>query len=295
MLKVLKEKNEGTGFFFWGLVILCFLFLFLNGYSEVPRKFFLNITSGGQMGISAVTKSLSRMKTGITELITLKEKYGTLKKRLRRYETVRQQLTLLQQENEQLRKQLGYKSRIPFQSISTRIISYDIRAPYSSLTLNKGSADGIKTNNIAVVLIGENFGLIGRIIDSSLISSVILPVTSTKSFISARLEKTKYKGLIRGTEQHNKLHLLYIPKSAISEITQGEAVITTGENSHYPPGLRIGYVESISSKNYENSLQIEVRPIVDLTKLEEIFILTQNPSPPPRESPDSPEENNARS
>ena len=50
-------------------------------------------------------------------------------------------------------------------------------------------------------------------------------------------------------------------------------VATSGMGRLYPEGIAIGRVREMSAKGYEASLELEVEPIVDLSRLEHVFVL----------------------
>ena len=53
----------------------------------------------------------------------------------------------------------------------------------------------------------------------------------------------------------------------------GDLVVTSGFNGSYPDNIYIGKVKSISGKEYETSLRLELEPFVDFFRLEYVFVL----------------------
>jgi len=68
----------------------------------------------------------------------------------------------------------------------------------------------------------------------------------------------------------------YVNKNGKERISYGDIVITSGMKSIFPKGIYIGRVRSISAREYETSLQLEIEPTVDFSRLEYVFILKQD-------------------
>ena len=68
--------------------------------------------------------------------------------------------------------------------------------------------------------------------------------------------------------------MFYVAKAARTDIMVNDAVITSGMRSIFPEGIRIGTVETIQGRPYETSLSIGLRPAVDFSRLEYVFVLT---------------------
>ena len=66
----------------------------------------------------------------------------------------------------------------------------------------------------------------------------------------------------------------FVSKEAASRINCGDLVVTSGFNGSYPENIYIGKVKSISGKEYETSLRLELEPFVDFFRLEYVFVLS---------------------
>ena len=166
---------------------------------------------------------------------------------------------LLIEENIRLRKLLDYKnltsSNILFEesSLETEVAEIIMRNPQSafqSLIINKGTYHGIRENMpvIAFQVVkreGEEDQLeklvVGKIVQTSYLASKIIPLTSLDCFIHVKLRKTNYNGFVQGRESLSKgLLLTHVDKRAKIEL--GEEVITSGGQSIFPKGIKVGIV-----------------------------------------------------
>jgi rod shape-determining protein MreC len=121
-------------------------------------------------------------------------------------------------------------------------------------------------------------GLVGKVISVGLGSSMVLPLFNERSFVASRLETSRYDGLVSGrSEDSEYLSMRNVRKIAIRNIAYGDMVVTSGLGQVFPKGIPIGRVRSVRSKAYETSLEVEVEPIIEFSKLEYVIILdTEN-------------------
>lgn len=67
----------------------------------------------------------------------------------------------------------------------------------------------------------------------------------------------------------------YIRKSAFSDLHEGDVVVTSGENGNYISNVPVGRISKIKVVDYDNSLDIELEPIVDFPRLENVLVVDQ--------------------
>ena len=121
---------------------------------------------------------------------------------------------------------------------------------------------------------GSGAALVGKIVQVGRSSSIILPVYDYQAFVSARLQSTRYEGLINGQGGVDvPLVMKYIKKRARDEISVGDIVVTSGESYQYPKNVPVGMISRIRGLDYETSLELDIEPIIDFSRLEDVFVL----------------------
>jgi rod shape-determining protein MreC len=104
-----------------------------------------------------------------------------------------------------------------------------------------------------------------------------MPIFDYQCFISSRLDTSRYEGLVNGQGSYDSpLVMKYVKKRARDEIKIGDLVVTSGENYTYPKNVPIGFVSKTSGQDYETSLTLEIEPLIDFSRLENVFILDIN-------------------
>ena len=65
----------------------------------------------------------------------------------------------------------------------------------------------------------------------------------------------------------------YIRKRVLDELHYGDIVVTSGENNNYMRDIPIGTISKITVLDYNSSLDIEIVPIIDFSRLENVVVV----------------------
>ena len=65
----------------------------------------------------------------------------------------------------------------------------------------------------------------------------------------------------------------YIRKRVLDELHYGDVVVTSGENSNYMRDLPLGTISKITIVEYNSSLDIELTPVIDFSRLENVVVV----------------------
>ena len=241
----------------------------------VVKETGLTIVSFFQRGISLAVAGSRNKLNAISELQELQKAHEEALERLNVYTGIERYVTELKKENEILRNQLSFSGNIESEHLSCEILSKDPENLFASLVIDKGSKEGI-TKNMAVTAYQDDiYGLVGKVVNVGHSSSIVMPIFDSTSYISARLQKSRYEGLVNGTGGSGDYVIMnYVKKTARSGISNGDMIITSGMKSVYPKGLNIGRVLEVNSDDYETSLEIKIRPVIDFSKLEYVYVIT---------------------
>ena len=58
----------------------------------------------------------------------------------------------------------------------------------------------------------------------------------------------------------------------MEEVNYGDTIVTSGENGNYLRDITIGTISKITVLDYDSSLDIEVVPIIDFSRLESVIV-----------------------
>ncbi len=206
----------------------------------------------------------------------LKKEYNELVIKLENYEEMQRSNADIRKENARLKEQLGFSVSLDEKNIPAQIISRDLDSAYSYITINKGSVNGIKKNMPVIAFQNGNNGLVGKVIQVGSFTSQIMPVYNINNMVSVRIQNTRDLGLVKGLgSQDQPLMLQYIRKRVLDELKYGDIIVTSGENDNYMRDIPVGTISKIQVLDYNSSLNIEVTPILDFSRLESVIVVNQ--------------------
>jgi rod shape-determining protein MreC len=269
-------QKHRTGVTFAVLLVVCVALILFSNRNVVlkPKQVGQGIASSFQLVVHSVSGWFSGTWNSIGELKKMSDELEDARLRLAEYERVSRDLSELRRENEALREQLGFARTLPAGYIAGEVVARDPGSQFSTIMVNRGRSHGVREGMPVVAFQGGLQGLVGKVEMVTLLTCAVLPITDPNSYVAARLQNSRYDGLVAGSQlPSGNLIMTYVRKLALSDIEYGELVVTSGMGGLYPEGIHIGRVREMTAKGYEASLELEVEPIVDLSRLEYVFIL----------------------
>jgi rod shape-determining protein MreC len=269
------RKNK-RGVTFSAILVLCLLMMLFSNRNVVlqPKKVGQSFFSLFQISFNAVAEWFAGTWNSIGELKRLRVELEEARERLVEYERVSRDLAELRRENRALREQLGFSQELPFSFISARVIARDPGNQFSTITVDRGSVHGMSEGMPVIAFQRGLQGLVGRVVVVALTTSLVQPITDPNSYVAARLQSSRFDGLVAGSQgASGSLTMSYVKKLALNEVQYGELVISSGMGQLFPEGIHIGRVREMTAKGYEASLELEVEPIVDFSRLEFVYII----------------------
>jgi rod shape-determining protein MreC len=266
-----------AGYLFISGVLLAFS---SGGFVVNFRDIGFSIMSGAQRGVYSVSSFCTGTVAAVRELSELKQKYAELEKKLEDYELLQRSNADIRLENDHLKQLLGFMEQLTVRNIPAEIIGRDPNNLYSAITLNRGAKQGVKKNMPVIAFQNGTTGLVGKIVQVGRTTSLMMPVYDYQCFVSTRLETSRYDGLVNGQGSIDlPLVMKYVKKRAKDEIKVGDRIMTSGENRNYPGNVPVGYVSRIRGLDYETSLELDIDPVIDFSRLENVFILDMEALP----------------
>jgi rod shape-determining protein MreC len=162
---------------------------------------------------------------------------------------------------------LAFKEQFISQTMAAQVIGGSGSDLSRSIYIDKGYNDGIKTD--MAVITGD--GIVGKVLRVYRSVSQVLLIDDQTSGVGAILDKTRLQGILRGTPSGE----VVLEKVMSDEtVPAGEMVLTSGGDGIFPKGLLVGRVTRVTPGS-ELFLNIRVRPAANLSKLEEVLVVTK--------------------
>jgi len=232
-------------------------------------------------GYNAIERGLSSLFSGFEDTDSLKENIRQLNARLARYdamqiEMIQAELAELKTENDRLRNMLDLRGKVRYQSIAAELISKDPDNWFRTLVVNRGSDDGVEVNMPVIAYQNGRRVVVGKIVQVRGSISRIQPIVAPDIKIGCKLNENKIPGLLSGYS-YNADYCVVNYISRATPAKKGDIIITSGQAGVFPPELYIGTVERTELSETNPYQRIIVKPFVDYSLLEEVFILLKNP------------------
>ncbi|MBO4386499.1 MAG: rod shape-determining protein MreC [Treponema sp.] len=239
-------------------------------------KIGFSIMSTMQKGVNCVSDKVTGTFSLIKDMTRMKKEYQALKEKLKDYEYLQRSNTEIRRENDRLREQLDFSKDLSYKNIPAQIIGHDPDSLYSGITINKGARNGIRKGMPVIAIQNGNIGVVGKIVTVGMGTSLIIPVYDSQFNISTRVQTSRDLGITKGSGFSDlPLSMGYIRKSAYSDLHEGDVVVTSGENGNYISNVPVGRISKINVVDYDNSLDIELEPIIDFPRLENVLVVDQ--------------------
>lgn len=171
-------------------------------------------------------------------------------------------------ENIKLRQMLKFTSRFPLPTIPAHIIMKTPDPSLSTVTLNKGSLDGVRERQNVITDRGL-VGIITHVEDDYSVCQIMLD----RNFrAAAKIQRTRLSGIVLWQGAPNEVGFYGVLKNL--DVRVGDVILTSEYSEFFLPNFRVGIVGAINNEIEGIFKDIHVRTFVDFDALEDVFIVT---------------------
>jgi rod shape-determining protein MreC len=219
-------------------------------------------------GFTSFSQGVRGTVTMYANLINIKTENRLLKKEIEEMRAQLGKLTELGLENERLNKLIGFQQNAPGKLLAARVTGLDLLPDHSTIRINRGSLDGVQKGQAVITF----EGVVGYVFNSEAHSSQILVLTDRYAVVDAIVQRTRARGIVAGVSV-DRCRLKYLHRA--DDVLEGDVIVTSGLDNIFPKGFPVATVVSVEKKNYGITQKVELRPIVDPSRLEEVFVVQQ--------------------
>lgn len=172
---------------------------------------------------------------------------------------------------QRLQKQIGFATSSPPAKIACSVIALRPQQGYETLIIDRGTRDGVTLRSVVV----SPAGLVGHVYDVTINSAAVLLITDADSAVGALVQRPESRavGVCKG-DRSALLTLAYLNQDA--GVKPGDTIVTSGlggGQAIFPKGIEIGTVQSVEVDAPVSSRIVKVRPAVDFSRIEEVYVL----------------------
>ncbi|MFA5915245.1 MAG: rod shape-determining protein MreC [Burkholderiales bacterium] len=185
------------------------------------------------------------------------------------------QLESLKEENNQLRRLLDARERLPRKAVFAEIL-YAARDPFSrKVVIDKGSQNGILAGEPVI----DDVGVIGQVTRVYLLMSEVTLLSDKDQAIPLQVLRNGLRAVAYGGAEGGMLDLRFMAANA--DIKNGDVLVTSGIDGTYPPGLPVATVARIERDAAYAFARITLAPIAGTDRYRQVLVLSNEPRPPP--------------
>jgi rod shape-determining protein MreC len=218
------------------------------------------------IGVSEYFSSLSSLEKQVQEL----------KRQQIAVAQTMQQAQLHQSENNQLRKLLDARERVPGKTMLAEIL-YDARDVFTrKIILDRGTQQGVALG-LPVI---DSQGVVGQVTRVFPFTSEVTLLTDKEQAIPVQVLRNGLRSIAYGRGQAGTLDLRFMAPNA--DVQVGDILITSGIDGVYPAGLAVARVMQVESNANGAFGRVVCQPLAGIERNTQLLILMSLPEMPPR-------------
>jgi rod shape-determining protein MreC len=180
-----------------------------------------------------------------------------------------QQLSVLEAENERLRRLLDATSRLDNDFITAELVSVD-PDPFSiQVIVNRGAQDGIYVGQSVL----DADGLFGIVVQVDSLTSRIALVADVNFAVPVYVNRNGMRSVVVGTGDLEVLELEYVTDTA--DIKIGDILVTSGLGGRFPAGYPVAEVVAIEHDPGEAFAHVRAQPLARLGQARSLLMVFQ--------------------
>lgn len=225
------------------------------------------IASLTQQGFDGFSRGVRDTTALYVNLIGIKKESADLKSQNNELSTRLEAMKELQMENDRLRGLIDFRQSSKMELVAAEVVGRDLVPDHSSITINKGTKHGLKNGQAVITLNGA----LGYVFKPSSTTSHVMLISDRYAVVDGVVQRTRARGIVEGRSSGG-CSMKYVERT--EDVKPGDVVVTGGLDNIFPKGFPIATVDSVERKTFSISLKVELKPIVDADKVEEVFVVT---------------------
>lgn len=246
--------------------------MLLGGKANPVANLVNFITTPVRNGISAVTNWAEERYSDAFELEQMKTELADLKKENAELQAKIREAEAAIQENERLYNLLELTPKgKEFTKEAAMVTARSTSNWESTLTLSKGSAQGIEVDDCVV---DEYWNLVGIVAEVGENWCTVRTLIDANTEMGGQLVRTGGAAILEGDLAlmgEGKLKLTFLPEN--SQLMSGDLVTTSGRGGVFPSGIVAGHVEEVRTDASGIGQYAVIVPETDLNSLKQVFII----------------------
>lgn len=267
------DIRQRTGYLFLAVMLGHLILISAQVQSKTGVPVLESVTFGVFSRVQQATASvLNGVRGGwgnYVDLRGVRAENELLRQQLAEMEVRLQEQRALAESAVRLQELMDLRSRTSLRTIAAEVIAANPIADMLTVTIDRGSADGVQPD-MAVI---APKGVVGRVIGPVAAHAArVQLIIDRDAAVGAVTERTRAGGVVLGVQDKSRAPLRMDLVSNLSDVQPGDVVVASGIDGIYPKGFVVGTVETSEPGPLLNRV-ITVRPAVDFSSLEEVLVV----------------------
>lgn len=281
-----KVRSFFSSWRFRILVIVSLLILGLmlraatsGGFAALPQNLLGTVISPVQKLSAQISGTVTDFLASFTTYSQVKKENTVLKEQVRQLSSKLVNYDNAMLQNQQYKDFLGIKEENPDIKLAPAMVISRGEPDqwFSTLTIDKGSIDGIQKNDPVITA----DGVVGVTTNVMLTTSVVTTLVDPTTQIGCIVSRTGDTCISQGSNellQKGQFRLNYIARD--SNVSKGDIIITSGiglnstVGGRFPKGLKVGTVQDIGIDTDGMSLYAVVQPMANPSSAKYVSVIT---------------------
>ncbi len=259
-----------------GLTVICLFFIGTSFFTD-------SLTKPLQTAVSYVVVPLQKGMNNLGLWVSDKlDNLPEISDVLEKNEELQSQVDALTEENNLLKQETYELDRLrelyeldnqysQYSKVGANVIGISSDNWYSSLTIDKGSDDGIQVD-MNVVASG---GLVGIVTEVGSNYAIVKTIVEDNSYVSGMIIDTNETCIVQGDVElmdSGMVHLGYFASDVT--VNDGDKIVTSNVSDKYLQGILIGYATNVTADSNNLTQSGYLIPAVDFNNLQEVLVIT---------------------
>ena len=240
-----------------------------------------------QQAVSTVTRPVGDFFSGLAHLPSLQRENTDLKAQLADAQAAAAGQANVEEQLKTLTDLVDLKTQLFPTGVAAIVIGNGVSNFEWSITIDKGSDDGVQVDQPVVAGSATTPRLVGRVVQVTPISATVELLLDQNFAVAGRLsDASRATGLVQGQGEQDPAMTGIAPDAGGQIQLNGDQPVEVftmsyeinGQHGRYPPGILIGEVSSVIESTNALETAVTVRPAVDFSSLEYVLVLQTDQS-----------------
>ena len=237
-----------------------------------------------QQAVSTVTRPVGDFFSGLAHLPSLERENSDLKTQVANLQAELAGAGDVEARLQTVTDLLDLQQQLFPDAVAAIVIANGVSNFEWSVTIDKGSDDGIRVGQPVVAGSAATPRLVGLVVQVTPISATVQLLLDQNFAVAGRLSTTRATGLVQGEGEQDP-QMTGIRQDQPIELSGAQPVQVftmsyeiNGQHGRYPPGILIGEVSSVIQSTNALEQAVTVSPAVDFSALEYVLVLQNDQS-----------------